>query len=65
MKTSDIHKLKGPGLAKKASVKASVKILALLGEVPDMTLAQVAVRVNRTVRAVEMAAAKLVKEVLP
>jgi ATP-dependent DNA helicase RecG len=49
----------------KASVKTSVKtaeaLLELLRQNPQMTLAQVAAAVGRTVRAVEMASAKLVK----
>ena len=49
----------------KASVKTSVKttdaLLELLRQNPQMTLADVAAQVGRTVRAVEMASAKLVK----
>lgn len=45
----------------KASVKTSVKILQLLGDHPEMTLAQVAVEVGKTLRAVELASSKLVK----
>ncbi len=49
----------------KTSVKTSVKtadaLLELLRQNPQMTLAEVAVKVGRTVRAVEMASAKLVK----
>ena len=49
----------------KASVKTSVKtadaLLELLRQHPQMTLAEVAAEVGRTVRAVEMASAKLVK----
>ena len=51
--------------AGKASVKASVKtadaLLELLRENPQMTLAEVAAAVGRSVRAVEMASSKLVK----
>lgn len=46
----------------KTSVKASVKILELLARYPEMTLAQVAVEIRRSKRAVEMASSKLVKE---
>jgi len=46
----------------KASVKTSVKILELLARYPEMTLAQVAVEIRRSTRAVEMASSKLVKE---
>jgi ATP-dependent DNA helicase RecG len=49
----------------KTSVKTSVKtadaLLELLRQHPQMTLAEVAAEVGRTVRAVEMASAKLVK----
>ena len=49
----------------KTSVKTSVKMvdamLELLRRTPQMTLAEVAGKVGRTVRAVEMASAKLVK----
>ena len=48
-------------LAEKVSVKTSVKILELLGENPDMTLAEVAAVIGKTVRAVELASSKLVK----
>lgn len=51
--------------AGRASVKASVKIadalLEVLRENPQMTLAEVAVAVGRSVRAVEMASSNLVK----
>jgi ATP-dependent DNA helicase RecG len=43
------------------SVKTSVRILALLSRNPEMTLAEVATELGRSVRAVEMATAKLVK----
>jgi len=46
----------------KASVKTSVKILHLLRENPEITLADVAREIDRSVRAVEMAASKLAKE---
>lgn len=46
----------------KASVKTSVKILELLAEKPEMTLTEVASLVGKTVRAVEMASSKLIKE---
>ncbi|HEX9736568.1 MAG TPA: ATP-binding protein [Thermoanaerobaculia bacterium] len=45
----------------KASVKTSVRILELLEENPEMTLAQVASAVGRSTRAIELAASKLVK----
>ncbi len=45
-----------------ASVKTSVKILEFLEKLPDMTLAQIAEELGRSVRAVEIAAAKLIKE---
>jgi len=45
----------------KASVKASVKLLELLRQSPQMTLAEAAVHLGRSVRAVEMAGVKLVK----
>jgi len=46
----------------KASVKTPVAILELLSRNPGMTLAEVAAEVGRSVRAVEMASTKLVKE---
>ena len=45
----------------KTSVKTSVAVLELLRQNPEMTLAEVAAEVGRSVRAVEMASAKLVK----
>jgi ATP-dependent DNA helicase RecG len=45
----------------KASVKTSVEILKLLQGNPDLTLAQVAQSLGRSVRAVELASSKLVK----
>jgi ATP-dependent DNA helicase RecG len=42
-------------------VKTAEALLELLRQNPQMTLAQVAATVGRTVRAVEMASAKLVK----
>ena len=45
----------------KTSVKTSEALLELLRRNPQMTLAEVAARVGRSVRAVEMASAKLVK----
>jgi ATP-dependent DNA helicase RecG len=45
----------------KTSVKTSVALLALLRENPDMTLAEAAAVIGRSVRAIEMASAKLVK----
>lgn len=45
----------------KASVKTSVRVLDLLERNPDMTLAQVAAELGRSVRTVERAASKLVK----
>ena len=54
-----------PGVGGRGSVKTSVKtpeaLLELLGRNPEMTLAQAAAEVGRSVRAVEMASAKLVK----
>ena len=48
----------------KTSVKTSVKtpaaLLELLGRNPEMTLAQAAAEIGRSVRAIEMASAKLV-----
>ena len=44
------------------SVKTSVEILRLLAASPSMTLAEVAAEIGKTPRAIEMAAAKLVKE---
>ncbi len=49
-------------LLEEKAPKTSVKILEFLDEHPDMTLAQIAEELGRSVRAVEMAAAKLVKE---
>jgi ATP-dependent DNA helicase RecG len=46
----------------KTSVKTSVKILKILRQNPEMTLAEVATQVNRSVRAVELASSKLVRE---
>jgi ATP-dependent DNA helicase RecG len=43
------------------SVKTSDALLKLLQQNPEMTLAEVADHIGRTVRAVEMASAKLVK----
>lgn len=45
----------------KTSVKTAVALLDLLGRNPEMTLAEVAAAIGRSVRAVEMASAKLVK----
>ncbi len=45
----------------KTSVKTSVALMSLLGQNPEMTLAEVAAAIGRSVRAVEMASAKLVK----
>ena len=45
----------------KTSVKTSVKILEILDQEPALTLAQVAQKVGRTTRAVELATSKLVK----
>ena len=44
------------------SVKTSVKILELLAENPEMTLAEMALIIGKTVRAIEMASSKLIKE---
>lgn len=46
----------------KTSVKTSVKILQLLEVNPNLTLADVAKEVGRSLRAVELASSKLVKE---
>jgi ATP-dependent DNA helicase RecG len=43
-------------------VKTPAEILQRLQANPSMTLAQIAVEINKTSRAVELAAAKLVKE---
>lgn len=45
----------------KTSVKTPVAVLELLRQNPEMTLAEVAAAIGRSVRAVEMASAKLVK----
>lgn len=50
------------GTSVKTSVKTSVMILRLLGENPEMTLLEVASRLGRTVRAIELASSKLVKQ---
>ena len=44
------------------SVKTSVKIIEILGQNPGLTLADVAGEIGITLRAVEMASSKLVKE---
>ena len=46
----------------KTSVKTPVEILRLLEGNPAMTLARVAAEINKTVLAVELASAKLVKD---
>ncbi len=46
----------------KASVKTSVRIIELLKENPNLTLAEIAEIVGKSKRAVEMASSKLVKE---
>src|SRR3989339_535713 len=46
----------------KTSVKTSVKILELLAANPTMTMAEIASIVGKTVRAIEMASSKLIKE---
>jgi ATP-dependent DNA helicase RecG len=46
----------------KTSVETSVEILNLLLATPKMTLSQVAAKIGRSVRAIEMAAAKLTQE---
>ena len=46
----------------KTPVEMSVKILALLRKNPQMTLAQVAKQIERSVRTAERVAAKLIKE---
>lgn len=51
-----------PKTSVKTSVKTPMEILRLLESNPAMTLAQVAAEINRTVRAVELASAKLVKD---
>ena len=48
--------------SEKTSEKTPVKILRLLKETPDLALAELATRVDRTPRAIEMACAKLVRE---
>ena len=50
------------GTTQKTSVKTSVKILEILRRNPELTLADVAVEIGLTRRAVEMASSKLVKE---
>ncbi len=44
------------------SVETSAKILRLLKDNPSMTLAQIALKIERSLRAVELASSKLVKE---
>ena len=46
----------------KASVKTSVKLLELLSENPQMTLAEAAQVIGKSVRAIELASSKLVKQ---
>ena len=46
----------------KTSVKTPVKILQLLQSHPEMTLAQVAANISKSLSAVERASSKLVKE---
>ena len=46
----------------KTSVKTSVKILDLFRDDPNMTLAEVAVSIGKTKRAIELASSKLVQE---
>ena len=46
----------------KTSVKTSVKILELLNENPEMTLAEIAVLLGKSTRGIEMASTKLVRE---
>lgn len=46
----------------KASVKTSVRLLELLSENPQMTLAEAAQIIGKSVRAIEMASSKLVKQ---
>ena len=46
----------------KTSVKTPVKILQLLQANPSMTLAEVAIEIEKSLRAVELASSKLVKE---
>ncbi len=48
--------------SQKTSVKTSVKILELLAANPAMTMAEIASIVGKTVRAIEMASSKLIKE---
>ena len=50
------------GTSVKTSVKTPAAILGLLAATPAMTLAEVAAEIGKTSRAVELAAAKLVKE---
>ncbi|MEI8141022.1 MAG: ATP-binding protein [bacterium] len=45
----------------KTSVKTSVQILQMLQATPDMTMADLATQLGKTLRAVEMACAKLTK----
>ena len=52
----------GVDASAKTSVKTSVKILELLAETPEMTLAEMALIIGKTVRAIEMASSKLIKE---
>ncbi len=48
--------------AVKTSVKTAVKILRLLAANPSLTLAEVAAEIKKSLRAVELASSKLVKE---
>ena len=52
----------GEGTSVKTSVKTPAAILGLLAATPSMTLVEVAAEIGKTSRAVELAAAKLVKE---
>ena len=52
----------GDGTSVKTSVKTPAAILSLLAATPAMMLAEVAAEIGKTLRAVELAAAKLVKE---
>ena len=60
--TTHLSGSKTPKTSVKTSVKTPVKILELLETNPTMTLADVAAEIGKTVRAVELASSKLVKE---
>jgi ATP-dependent DNA helicase RecG len=60
--SSGITEKSGVETLGKTSVKTSVKILELLVKNPEMTLAEIAVLLGKSTRAVEMAATKLAQK---